>query len=406
MGFITKLKLWGSKMADEMLAYETVKTVRVHDRCLGAFRFSVMLALGIWIIINFATVEYLHLKKEVPTATATAKLIGEQNHASQIPDYCGQDGKKCVNWKGGLIRFPQGELNALTVSTSVCPEKSAERFDDTCKYVNGIENWKIQIDHRYQASGYLDETGKAKYSSTGKEMYGELHDEDGKVIKKFTEGEDVVLTIGELLQAAGVKLDEDLRQRGLQLKASFRYEKLHRPFQTSTTKWFLKIRKYNADSNALVQFRQTIFQPDTSSPDVNFETLEGCSKVFMRQSIHIDFEFGGKIGRFDWRTCIDNILLQLVTLGLIVVILDSFLTYFPWTSKNFFNIKYEVADFDVAQHIATRGKCECPRIERPLEREARLKEKREIKKKQLEAKEYGVQPVQTHNYPQHQTHYV
>merc|ERR1711964_299560 len=172
--------------------------------------------------------------------------------------------------------------------------------------------------------------GKLKYAGVNTQYEGKLLFQDGKE-RKFETDEEMKLTVKELLDAAGVSsLDEkdfQKRKQGIVLNAQINYERLHPPFQHSLPKWTMTIREV---PNASWSARQTLF-----GNSQNIDSISTDTSSIVRYGIHISFQIGGVVGRYDFRTMFNNLLLQFACLVIITIILDNFLSYCPWTSKNF-----------------------------------------------------------------------
>lgn len=362
------------------MGYETVKTVRVNDRCLGSVRFALLTMLTIYLFWTFCFYEYLHLEKEVPIGGATVTL-------QQKDPECIDDGNSsCLRWGDSVARFPQGESNAFTVSTYVYDRNKGE---DSGSMVENVEQFEIKIEHHFESPGFYTEgKNKAKYSGSNIDYDGELEyrNDEAKVThsKKFSKGTPIILKISDLLEAAGhaPNLTEDEKKNGMVLSISVKYNRLHRPFHSEAMpSWKMQVTHVPGQTHSV---KQSIFVGDQDSLDEGdqydiLHHLKENTRVLVRKNLHVEFTFGGTIGRFSKRTCFDNFLLQLVTLALITTILDFFLMYCPWTSKNFFNIKYEETDFNVIEHLKAKGDTKCPPLERPSIRRARIKDEYEAK---------------------------
>ncbi|CAG8486619.1 1711_t:CDS:2 [Ambispora gerdemannii] len=215
-------------IVDGLFSYETFKIVKVQDKRLGAIYRSFQVAIFAYIIYTIIS-QQGYFKKEPPVPGAVRISLEAPRTFSDSP-YC--NGQKCVFWGANEIQYPNDGAGVALFSTRVkvkkydppencdflnpsganCifdPKKSNYTSPIPFAYIANIENYTMMIEHSIR--GQVTSIGLRNGL-----MDGELVNTKGVTVKKWTNKTRVadypnadgdIMTIGELLAAAGADLE-------------------------------------------------------------------------------------------------------------------------------------------------------------------------------------------------------
>ncbi|RUP02119.1 hypothetical protein BC936DRAFT_140644 [Jimgerdemannia flammicorona] len=209
---------------DEILAYQTLKVVRVKDARLGVIYYFLEIGIVVYIIVQLILSQgYLEKEPPVPGAIRVSLRAPSQ---LQTPAYCNAQ-QPCLYWSGNQILYPSDSSDSAFLTTRVIMSQYAPRpncnfilsTSPSCiyeaqnatnvtspMYIADIESYTLMIEHSIR--------GKA--TSLGLRnglLDGVLKSRNGTVIatyKNSTNNPHVdgdIITVGDLLMASGTDLD-------------------------------------------------------------------------------------------------------------------------------------------------------------------------------------------------------
>lgn len=114
---------------DDLLAYQTIKMVKIRDRRLGAVHHILQIAIFIYIVVFTIIIQKRYLRSEAPTGSfrATVQQPGAWPEASSLP-YCmqnqrqfpaGYDNYNCTYFLGLDLTYPPAMMDSILVSTRI-----------------------------------------------------------------------------------------------------------------------------------------------------------------------------------------------------------------------------------------------------------------------------------------------
>lgn len=225
---------------DQLLSYETPKVAVIQDRRLGIIYYS-LLALVVVYVIFIVLFEKRYLLLAQPVGSVRFSLQSPQT-AGQVPPaaqdlpYCSQAqptyngfaNYQCIYWDEPYVLYPSVEQSAIFIDTRVSNETQSldncQFTENTCFFVDteppspnfyiaNIENFTLMFDHSFYALS-VDKQGNSR------KMPGQLLNHKGKPMKlsppnvvgggtgNNTRNTGDILTVGQILKAAGITLDE------------------------------------------------------------------------------------------------------------------------------------------------------------------------------------------------------
>lgn len=249
---------------DNALAYSTIKVVKVRDWRLGCMHYFFQVAIFLYIVLYAVTFDQGFMYKEqivggsvtLNSRAPNLNDFGVENYAQNFSYCCESDDAfdcqngtkplndtlKCLSWDSYLAEYPTSSNLELAITSRVTI--SSETVNDpatctetnwppTCEYIDdgageesfyiaGFEGYTIRIRHGCRGQ-IVDRQGV----STGEDaMSGKLVSTSGKTLRFWpdetpfagqpqddTRSGDII-SVAELLEAAGLNLDEDFTSMG------------------------------------------------------------------------------------------------------------------------------------------------------------------------------------------------
>eukprot|EP01097_Dermamoeba_algensis_P008288 TRINITY_DN5466_c0_g1_i1.p1 TRINITY_DN5466_c0_g1~~TRINITY_DN5466_c0_g1_i1.p1 ORF type:complete len:381 (-),score=65.76 TRINITY_DN5466_c0_g1_i1:114-1256(-) len=327
---------------DELLAYDTVKTVTVKDWRLGLIRVLFVLGILGYVLGYQLLMEKQYLKVEPPVGTIRTSILQPQNGSRRFNlSYCGTSPPDklffapCLDWDETDALFPIAEQSAMHVTTRVTlslQEKTCTSSYTNCTawketpekdyFIVDIERFTILMDHTMS-------TPTNGIAATGKSLPGTLLDSDDNQIdvkqrypgRKNTFGvlgKHDILELQVFLDAAKVKLDdestssanESWRYSGCVLLVFISYDNTF-SFNTNNLRYKIKV----------VQVKNTEFK---AVEPVHFPGNETYQQRMIknRHGVRLLFLQIGTLGKFDFQNFLLTIVSGLGLLAFATIIVD------------------------------------------------------------------------------------
>eukprot|EP01083_Nonionella_stella_P236398 830331_1 len=226
-----KHRIW-----DELLAYPTVKIVKVKDRYLGGFRYLMMSIIFGYIIgyVIFFNSGYnlcivpngsIELSLLKPNTTIYPK---NYSYCTQNPNANISDPLPCQVVDERDVYQPVDQSSAIYIVTrfnqiyqernpncstySACAVPWIELDNNNTNsqnktYSAGIESFTLRFSHFFQAREFYLENRDEYYSQSCAEMNGKLEDYAGDVVAHYGNNGSDIISLGTILDAAGVNLN-------------------------------------------------------------------------------------------------------------------------------------------------------------------------------------------------------
>ena len=173
------------------------------------------------------------------TVTATLQMPRHKNWSIQQLEYCNasslsanySDPLQCELWSDDMVLFPTVISDTMSITTRVSEQFvqtnkycTFEYFDENLcngtteyvtsstpkRYLAGVENYTLEITHSMLDMKHYDLTGHEKYCLTGEQMEGKMVDFNGNEIKSFAPNQPLIVSLQELLYAAGTSLSDPI----------------------------------------------------------------------------------------------------------------------------------------------------------------------------------------------------
>jgi hypothetical protein len=222
-------------------------------------------------------------------------------------------------------------------------------------FLVGVENFEIQISHSMQN---VKSWGKEKYSEDDLTMNGNLIDGNGNKIhiwngsqgKEYAtekENHPCVLKVKELLEAAGV-MEKDIKKyrlTGAVFHVLIKYTNTHEIRGKRWPEYQITVTRVHGATSKIAQ---TIYRQNPNE-------IERAAAVLDRYGFRFQFNFGGEVGHFSWIVFINNIAIALVICKVVQVLLENFLAYCCFTSRDWDDLKHDEGDFHVLEQFQNQG---------------------------------------------------
>ncbi|KAM9981067.1 hypothetical protein ACTFIY_003374 [Dictyostelium cf. discoideum] len=340
---------------DSILAYNTIKVVRIRDRRLGILHLIFMIAIISYVVIYSAIIKKGYLSIEEPVGSIRTSLWSP-NQFNGNNSYCKNNTESypyqkldCVYYDDALALYPIGDDVGFTASTRIeisdqkanCslmnPSCKFKTFNYSNVYLADIESFTVLIDHTMYAPS-------SQIQFNGGDLSGYVLDQNGNEIQLNEsvnvigiEGKPDVLEIGKLLEFAGVNLDDPsltnssnpIRYDGCVLFVFIEY--------SNTFSYDLKKIKY---VYSIKKVDDTIY----NIPEVVILDDVNSRLYYKRHAIRLIFIQTGVIGSFNFQ----SLLLTLVSgLGLLTVstlIVDQLAIRFLPQRKSYSSLKFQTTE--------------------------------------------------------------
>lgn len=372
---------------DALLAYSTVKIVRIQDRRVGLVHYAFLLGIVGYIVGFTILFQQRYLLLQRPVGAVRVSLQSPQTRG-QVPmaptalPYClqaqnethGFPNRECLYWDENLVLYPQVEATAMFVSTrvtqtnQVLPNCSLEK--PTCTYVDvnstehfvaDIGNFTVMVDHSIYAP-------KVGVLANSRELPGGLLDVDGHTVRDHAEGDSVgvrgkadVLHVRTLLQAAGIdSLDtpsssnrsRSLRDDGLVVLVFITYSNTH-TYSTGSIRYQYSLRMVE---NTKFKAVQPIYTKNIEN-----------RVIWNRHGIRFIFLQTGELGAFDFATLLLSFVSGLGLLAVATLVVDVFALHLLKSGRAVYS-KYKFLPTPTYHELAS-GDVERQPIRSPTEAE-------------------------------------
>jgi len=349
---------------DNVLAYTTIKIVKIYDRRLGIIHHVFQLLILVYSIFMLVYLQrYLRTEQPYGSVRSTLREPPTWNNATSLP-YCTQNqayyktdtgnftNYPCIYALGNDVTYPPAPMNNMFASTRVksttytLPAKCAG-FDalhpnstDCVPTVSGgglsmfvvdIEYFTIFLEHAIY--GQLNQIATTNNGLAG-EFYYKGVDEPEKFDGIRPQGGDV-FTLGKMMKAAGIDtldspsgLGNSYRYDGLELITIITYK--NKPLNPDEL-------FYRYDISVIPAVDSVAFQPSTLVSDTQLTATK-------RNGIKLIFIIAGTIGLFDWQTLLMNLAGGFVLLKLATTIVDLLMEYAMPDKDKYKEHKYEESD--------------------------------------------------------------
>ncbi|KAJ3361091.1 cytochrome c oxidase subunit 1 [Allomyces javanicus] len=365
---------------DEVLAYQTFKTVKVRDRRLG-FIHKTLVATILGYIISTIITKQLYLSKENVIGGSVRTTLQRPPVAVARQPYCSTVKGGCLYWsaeqvmlrpeEAGMFLATRASVTTATIASSPsdCDWQTPTSAD--CAplflpnatidyYPLGIENFTIMVEHTvrgfhtaiskrngdlvgtfykngvpwrtYLPNGLDDEDKAAAYEQANRTGTQAV------VRPKNVAGD--VFSVGELLEAAGVpsldalseapgaKPNETLRYGGIVIVVEINYQnKLLNP------------------SKLLYSYRASVIT-GAESKEIHLRSTPNNTNVrsFNLHGIRVKFVQAGAIGQFELISLLTNMVASLALLRLAVIFVEVLMLHVLPERKAYHEYKYQVTE--------------------------------------------------------------
>eukprot|EP00026_Physarum_polycephalum_P009908 Phypoly_transcript_10046.p1 GENE.Phypoly_transcript_10046~~Phypoly_transcript_10046.p1 ORF type:complete len:418 (+),score=39.71 Phypoly_transcript_10046:121-1254(+) len=355
---------------DDVLAYNTIKLVKIRDRRLGCIHHLLQFAIFIYIVVYTIILQKRYLRVEAPSGAfrATVQQPPVWPDASTLP-YCtqrqpqyppGYDNYPCTYFLGLDLTYPPAMMDSILVSTRIkdsiynvtnkncsalpttlecAPNPDVAQSTSTRYYMAGIENFTLYIEHAiFGRQNKITVTNK---DSDGKLHYANPHFKDPydhDVQKNLTidtrQGD--IFNMSTILIAANVKsLDDDSQ---LVDNRTYRYDGV----------LLIMVVEYSNKgySNNKLQYDYYVYQiPGVSvvaqAPSVSLPT--GYSQRTW-YGIRVIFALAGTVGKFDFQTLLTALVSGAVLVTAATTVVDLLLLYIMPDRALYAKHKYEITE--------------------------------------------------------------
>jgi ATP P2X receptor len=352
---------------DQILSYETPKVCVINDRRIGLLYYSLISLIVVYLLGYVILYEKRYILSEQPVGSVRFSLESPQTQGTVPPPaesfpYCltNSDAANvdvdarawrrrrnvdahqfarylCQYWGESYTLFPSVEQSAMFVTTRVTNstqmlENGCSMSSNTCRFVDdpgvtpntffiaNVEAFTLLIDHSVTTSFM---------SVNSLQLPGALFDDAGHEIKKLPppnslgrKGEHDIITLGALLDAAGVDLDgvssantnRSVRDDGTVILVNIEYSNTY-TFSTSNVRY-----QYHVSRVANTKFKG---EQVITSKNIDKRV------IFNRHGVRIIFTQSGTLGQFDFQT-----LLLSVVSGIGLVAVASFIV--DWAVIKYF----------------------------------------------------------------------
>ncbi|KAK5577333.1 hypothetical protein RB653_002274 [Dictyostelium firmibasis] len=340
---------------DSLLAYNTIKIVRIRDKRLGILHLIFMVGIVLYVVAYSAIYKKGYLSIEEPVGSIRTSLWSPEIFKNNEP-YCKNSSEsyqytklECLYYDDALVAYPIGDDVGFTATTrmKISEQKANCSFSDpTCKfktinqtnvYMADIESFTILIDHTM----YAPSSG-IQYN--GGDLSGYVLDQDGNEIQINEtinvigiEGRPDILQLGKLLEFGGVSLDDPSM-----INSS-------NPIRYDGCVLFVFIEYSNTFSYDLnkIKYVYSIKKVDDTGYDIPEAIIldnPNSRLYYKRHAIRLIFIQTGLIGSFNFQ----SLLLTLVSgLGLLTVstlVVDQLAIRFLPQRKSYSSFKFQTTE--------------------------------------------------------------
>ncbi|KAN0037339.1 hypothetical protein ACTFIV_002683 [Dictyostelium citrinum] len=340
---------------DSILAYNTIKIVRIRDKRLGILHLCFLVVIVLYVVVYSAIIKKGYLTTEEPVGSIRTSLLAP-NELKANPPYCNNNTEPypyekldCVYFDDAFAAYPIGDDVGFTASTRMriseqktncsLSEPSCKFYTNTTMnvYLADIESFTVYIDHTMYAPS-------SQIQFNGDDLSGYVLDQNGNEIQLNesvntigVEGKPDILQLGKLLEFAGVNLDgpslvnssNSIRYDGCILFVFIEY--------SNTFSYDLKKIKY-------VYSIKKVDDTAYDVPEVIILNNENSRLYYKRHAIRLIFIQTGVIGSFNFQ----SLLLTLVSgLGLLTVstlIVDQLAIRFLPQRKSYSTFKFQTTE--------------------------------------------------------------
>lgn len=237
------------RILDDALAYRVAKSVRIRDKWLYGYSLTTTALVMFYIIVLKLGIDKAYLEYEPVSGSVKLELVGSSQGVNSLQEeYCGNI--KCRLCDEHDVRYPNTDTLTPLVTTYVrearqrrvcdrnateCPFRSPFQtilWDDYL--VAGIQKFEMRVSHVAQAATFFFQSQDPVFRGDSRHMHGRLVARKGDDVVQLKEfpanGQVDVITIGEILAAAGVDLDDNvpghvrpIRETGTSIFCHIRY---------------------------------------------------------------------------------------------------------------------------------------------------------------------------------------
>ncbi|KAK5577332.1 hypothetical protein RB653_002273 [Dictyostelium firmibasis] len=340
---------------DSILAYNTIKIVRIRDKRLGILHLCFIVIIVLYVVVYSAIYKKGYLSTEEPVGSIRTSLWSPNTFkANQV--YCKNNTEpypykklECVYYDDALVGYPIGDDVGFTASSrmKISEQKSnCSLTDPTCKfytnssvnvYLADIESFTVLIDHTMYAP-------LSQIQFNGDDLSGYILDQNGNEIQINEtvnvigiEGRPDVLELGKILEFGGIDLDGPSM---INSSNSIRYD---------GCVLFVFIEYSNTFSYDLnkIKYVYSIKKVDDTGYDIPEAIIldnPNSRLYYKRHAIRLIFIQTGLIGSFNFQ----SLLLTLVSgLGLLTVstlIVDQLAIRFLPQRKSYSSFKFQTTE--------------------------------------------------------------
>ncbi|ELR15132.1 purinergic receptor, putative [Acanthamoeba castellanii str. Neff] len=304
---------------DALLAYSTVKIVRIQDRRVGLVHYAFLLGIVGYIVGFTILFQQRYLLLQRPVGAVRVSLQSPQTRG-QVPmaptalPYClqaqnethGFPNRECLYWDENLLSTsggysdgrtsmttspsPQFVSTRVTQTNQVLPNCSLEK--PTCTYVDvnstehfvaDIGNFTVMVDHSIYAP-------KVGVLANSRELPGGLLDVDGHTVRDHAEGDSVGVR-------ASSNRSRSLRDDGLVVLVFITYSNTH-TYSTGSIRYQYSLRMVE---NTKFKAVQPIYTKNIEN-----------RVIWNRHGIRFIFLQTGELGAFDFATLLLSAVATLV----------------------------------------------------------------------------------------------
>jgi len=360
-----------------LLAYPTVKIVKVKDRYLGGIRYLLMFAIFAYIIGYVILWEKGYNTCQDPEGSIETSLRKPDGvFTPSNYSYCTQNPnaipshfpKWCLVVDERDVYQPVDQTNAMYITTRFnstyqepnpnctrggpCNVPWVPSSNSTNRsYSANIESFTIRFSHFFQARQFYLDTRNDYFSQAGSEMKGKLVDFEGNTMAEYGNDAADIISLGTVLEAAGVDLDavsayppaaeanETNRYAGLVLFFGIDYRGTYsNPVQYTYSVTQVPAVEYKVTRSTIVNFNSRLIS-DT-------------------HGVKIFFVFSGSICTFDFQTMLINMVAGLGLLSVATLTTDFLMEYLMPLKDAYIRYKYK----ETANHDALYRKIQSKRL--------------------------------------------
>ncbi|KAL7746398.1 hypothetical protein RI367_008241 [Sorochytrium milnesiophthora] len=368
---------------DDLLAYNTLKTVRVRDRRLGLLYYSLILAIIVYVIYNII-VRQLFLTKE-PITGGSVRSTVQLPQTFKTPSYCPvpypclylsptqlvpvqEDGTVFVTSRVTITNATSvaADCNVSTPSRPECIPQFPTTNSATY-YAAGIEDYSIMLEHTVKGWKLSTSTrnGELKgellnskdvptrkylpYGSSSSDISAAKKDGTSDVVVRAIDMPGDVMTVSDILAAAdvvdqhgrptldvdskspGAKPGEQIRSSGLQIIVFITYE--NRLMKPSELKYTYKASRINGSESKILQ-------------DFNIAGNNGGNilQEWNRHGVQIKFVQTGTLGQFELLNVLSNVAGAFALTGTATIIVELLMLRLLPQRHIYQKYKYQVTD--------------------------------------------------------------